>query len=61
MGVELQLLGGRVFKHEAKFTLPIPELTSGVDVNLIWHTYGRKDWEQRRHYPRIGIAITGLH
>lgn len=61
MGVEMQLLGGRVFKHEAKFTLPIPALTTGVDVNLIWHTYGRKEWEQRRHYPRIGIAITGLH
>lgn len=60
-GIEASLLAGKVFKHEAKFTLPIPTLTTGADVNLIWHTYGRKEWQQRRHYPRLGLGITGVN
>ncbi len=58
-GIEASLLGGKVFKHEEKFTLPIPAFTSGAEVSFNWHTYGSKEWQQRRHYPRVGIAITG--
>ncbi len=61
VGIETHLLAGKVFKHEEKFTLPIPKLTTGIDVNLIVHTYGRKVWEQRRHYPRVGVAMTGIN
>jgi hypothetical protein len=60
-GIETHLLAGKVFKHEAKFTLPIPQLTTGADVNFLWHTYGKKAWEQRRHYPRLGFAVMGIH
>lgn len=60
-GIEANILCGKVFKHEAKFTLPIPPLTLGGDVNLIWRTYGRKPWQQRRHYPRVGIAVAGIN
>ncbi len=60
-GIETHSLTGKVFKHEAKFTLPIPDITTGIDINFISHTYGRKAWEQRRHYPRIGFAITGIN
>ncbi|MCF8450368.1 MAG: acyloxyacyl hydrolase [Taibaiella sp.] len=59
-GIETHLLAGKVFKHEAKFTLPIPALTSGFDVNFVQHTYGRRVWEQGRHFPRLGVAITGI-
>lgn len=60
-GIEASFLGGKVFKHEKKFTLPIPAFTAGADVNFTWHTYGRKEWEQRRRYPRIGIALAGIN
>lgn len=48
-------------KHEAKFTLPIPALTTGLDINLLQHTYGRKEWEQRRNYPTIGLGVTYIN
>lgn len=61
MGIEVRLLAGKVFRHEEKFTLPIPALTTAIDINFIQHTSGRKEWEQRCHYPRLGIGITALH
>lgn len=60
-GIEANMLCGKVFRHEAKFTVPIPAITLGGDVNLTWRTYGRKDWQQRRHYPRVGIAAAGIN
>jgi hypothetical protein len=60
-GIETHLLAGKVFKHEAKFTLPIPALTTGFDVNFVQHTYGRRVWEQGRKFPRLGVALTGIH
>ena len=60
-GIEASLLAGKVFKHEAKFTLPIPSVTTGADVNFVWQTYGRRPWQQRRHYPRPGLAVTGIN
>jgi hypothetical protein len=60
-GIETHLLAGKVFKHETKFTLPIPDITLGIDINFLFHTYGRKEWEQRRHYPRVGFAVAGIN
>ena len=57
-GIELNAIGGKVYKHEAKFTVPIPTLSTGLDVNLMLHTYGKKEWEQRRKYPTIGLGFT---
>jgi len=56
-GIEATTTAGKVIKHEAKFTLPIPELSTGLDINLLLQTYGKKEWEQRRHYPLIGLAF----
>lgn len=60
-GVEANMICGKVFKHEAKFTLPIPAISTGADINLFWHTYGKKTWEQRLHYPTLGIALTYIN
>lgn len=60
-GIEVNGIAAKVIKHEAKFTLPIPALTTGIDVNLLLHTYGRKPWEQRRRYPTIGLGFTYIH
>ncbi|MBC7554434.1 MAG: acyloxyacyl hydrolase [Taibaiella sp.] len=55
---EANVFTGKVIKHTSKFHLPIPELSTGIDINIARQTYGRKDWEQRRRYPFIGIGIT---
>jgi hypothetical protein len=60
-GIEANAIGGKVYKHEKKFTLPIPALTTGVDVNLLQHTDGRKAWQQRRKYPTFGLGIAYIN
>ena len=57
-GIEVNELGAKVLKHEAKFTLPIPAISSVTDINFIQHTYGRKTWQQRRNYPTLGVGMT---
>jgi len=49
---------GKVIKHTEKFHLPVPDRSTGLDLNFQWRTYGKKEWEQRRRYPVIGIAVT---
>lgn len=58
LGLEVNPFYGKVLKHTKKFLLPIPEHSTGVDLNLVYQTYGKKDWEQRRRYPVIGLAIS---
>jgi len=53
-------MAGKVVKHDPKFTLPIPALTTGLTVQLTKHTYGSKPWQQRRGYPTIGAGITAI-
>lgn len=57
-GVEVNLLAGKVVKHSAKFTAPVPALSSALDVNLVWKTNGTKDWQYRRKFPQIGVGAT---
>ena len=57
-GIEANVFGGKVIKHTAKFRLPVPELSTGLDVALQWKTFGREEWQQRRRYPTIGLGFT---
>ena len=57
-GIEANPLFGKVLKHSSKFTLPIPTLSTAMDINFVWQTYGKKDWQQGRHFPQIGIGVT---
>jgi len=57
-GIEVNEFASKVLKHEAKFELPLPKLTTGTDINFQWMTYGKKEWQQRRKYPVLGIAFT---
>lgn len=61
VGIEANFLAGKVYKHEAKFTLPIPELSTGCDMNLVIHTYGKKAWQQHWGYPTLGIGFTYIN
>jgi hypothetical protein len=57
-GVETNLLVGKVIKHTPKFTAPIPRSSAAMDVNFVWQTYGKKEWQQRRNFPQIGLGLT---
>jgi hypothetical protein len=55
--IDANAFAGKVIKHTAKYRLPVPDMSTGMDVNFQWKTYGKKAWEQRRRYPTIGIAL----
>ena len=57
-GIEVNAFAGKVIKHTPKFHLPVPDLTTGLDVNFIQKTFGKKEWHQRRRYPTIGVGFT---
>ncbi len=57
-GVELNQEVGKVFKHTVNFLAPVPSVSVATDINFTWHTYGSKEWQQRRHYPVVGIGLT---
>ena len=57
-GLEVNEFAGHVIKHTVKFELPIPAITTGIDLNFVWKTYGRKEWHERRRYPTVGLGIT---
>jgi hypothetical protein len=57
-GIESNILGGKVFKHTPKFRPPIPAFTQCAELNLVWQTYGKKEWHQQRGYPVLGLGFT---
>ena len=60
-GTEINAIAGKVIKHEKKFTLPIPSLTTGLEMNFVLKTNGSKAWQQRRNYPTIGIGAAYIN
>src|SRR5580658_9136141 len=57
-GIEANYITGKVLKHSPKFTLPIPDVSMAYDINFVFQTHGKRPWEQRRHYPVIGVGIS---
>jgi len=60
-GIENNFIAGKVWKHEAKFDAPIPTISTGDDINFVLQTHGKKDWEQRRNFPVVGIGFNYTH
>lgn len=56
-GVEANAWVGKMIKHTASFTGPLPHHSYVIELNLVKKTYGQKDWEQRRNYPQIGLDL----
>lgn len=56
-GVEANSIGGKIFKHTKKFTGPSPSFSGGLDVNLLWKTNGKADWNWRRNLPTVGLGF----
>lgn len=57
VGVEANLIAGKIIKHTVNFHAPVPAVSSAAEINFVWQTYGRKKWEQRRKFPQVGVGI----
>ncbi len=57
-GIEVNTMTGRIIRHSANFTSPIPKFSAALDANFVWKTYGKKEWQQRRNFPVIGMGVT---
>ena len=60
-GVEVNYMGGRVFKHSKNFLAEVPPYSQAVEVNFIQQTYGKKQWQQRRRYPLWGAGLVATN
>ncbi len=56
-GIETNFLAGRIIKHSASFTAPVPPVSMALDVSCLWQTYGKHEWEQRRGFPLVGVGM----
>ena len=61
VGLEINSIFGQVIKHDEKFTLPLPPISTALDIAVLKQTVGTQDWEQRRHYPIWGVGATWTH
>lgn len=57
VGIETNLMMGKMIRHTVNFTGPLPDHTYAFDLNIVKKTYGQKDWQKRRHFPQIGIGF----
>lgn len=57
LGVEVNMLGGKIVRHSAKFTAPVPPMSAAIDVNFVWQSFGKKEWQQRSGFPVTGIGV----
>ncbi|WP_118973009.1 acyloxyacyl hydrolase [Taibaiella koreensis] len=56
-GVESNVMIGKMIRHSARFTGPLPGHSYSMELNFVKQTYGQKDWQQRRNYPLIGVGL----
>lgn len=56
--VETNVIGGKVLKHTQKFRAPVPALSTGIDINFVHRTAGKRAWQRNRNFPVIGFGFT---
>lgn len=49
-------MGGKIIRHTARFSAPVPAYSQALEANLVWQTNGAKAWQQRRHFPVWGLG-----
>lgn len=57
IGFEQNIKWSNMLKHSPKFTGPVSNNVFGYEMHVLYKTYGRKEWQQRRNYPTIGLAF----
>lgn len=48
---------GHIFKQNTKIIFPSPKTTNGLELDIRYQTYGKKDWHAFQHYPALGCAF----
>lgn len=56
-GIEANFMTAEMIKHTPKI-LVLPERAGAFELNIVQQTYGKKDWHQRRNYPKVGFGLT---
>lgn len=51
---------GAVTKHTSKLTFQVKGPTFGADVNFKFQTFGKKEWQEWRKFPWLGVTATWL-
>ncbi len=57
-GIEINTYAGKILKHSPKLKADVPPLSTALEINFIQQTNGTKDWQQRRHFPLVGVGVT---
>jgi len=57
IGLEANLVRGKIFRHSPKFPTQLPDAVTSVELNAVFQTYGTKDWQQRRKFPLVGFGF----
>lgn len=57
MSIEATTHFGKIIKHTPELLFESTGISSGLDINLTWKTYGRKTWHQFQKYPKIGTGL----
>ena len=58
VGLEANLLAGRIIKHSAKFMAPVPHMSFALDAGIAWQSWGKRPWQQQLGYPLYGLGLT---
>lgn len=57
VGIETNFMVGKMIKHTENFSGTFPPQCYSFELNVVKKTYGQKDWQQRRHYPQVGVGL----
>jgi Lipid A 3-O-deacylase (PagL) len=57
ISIATTLHGGWLVKHSADLTFKPVKPSVAQCVNVMWQTYGKREWETLHHYPKIGLAL----
>lgn len=57
IGFEHNFKWSKMIKHSKKFTGPLSDRVMGYELHVLYKTYGRKEWQERRNYPTFGFAF----
>lgn len=57
VGYEVNMALGKIIKHSVKFTAPVPDYSTSIDINLVFKPTGNKPWHIQCGYPVTGVGI----
>ena len=55
MGIETNLFAGKILPHTPRFPKQLPDVVTGVEVNAVFQTYGKK-----RLAPTQEVSLSGF-